>query len=307
MAENRYLKLNCNWDESEWIDPLPDGAKLAWVHVMTYVKAFGFNGRAKARPLAKFAREKGMSVESFELMIAAAKVHGALVEEDGAWRLVTWKKHQGDTTNAERQARFREDHKDESNALSDEGNALQGGSNADSNAKGEERKGEERREDLPPRQPSASESPSGGDGDLSKEEQAERWRVHDFWHRAAQVGDPVVVGLCNAAFSVRKFKFVAPPSLAEVERVVKRAREKAPGDHAILAEIDRFGAYWRAQKRIKGAGHWWLAFDGWCGKCGGKWEIAKLRGGLVSVDGGKSKSPEQMIEEGRQRAKEMLG
>lgn len=143
MAENKYLQLNCNWMESEWLFPLSDGARLAFVQLLTYIKAHGFNGRAKAKAVAIFAVQNRISEASVKELLDAAKADGALVEEDGLWILTGWAKHQGDSTNAERQARFRENRKAELGSNSDRyvtEVTPENTSNALRNAKGEEKK-----------------------------------------------------------------------------------------------------------------------------------------------------------------------
>lgn len=137
---NRYLKLNANWMESEWLIVLSAEARLAWVQLLCYVKTNGIGGRVKAKPIIIFAQQNFMGEESVAQMIRAAKIDGALIEEDGVWIMQNWAVHQGDETNAERQRRFRSKQNDgDSNGC----NALRNGSNT------EEKRGEERKGDNP--------------------------------------------------------------------------------------------------------------------------------------------------------------
>ncbi|ARU40188.1 hypothetical protein CCB80_03160 [Armatimonadetes bacterium Uphvl-Ar1] len=149
MSANRYVKLNGNWMDSEWLLVLSAEARLAWVQMLCYVKLSGIGGRVKAKPSMVFARQNFIGEESVEQMIRAAKQNGALVEEDGTWLLTGWSKHQGDETASERQKRWREKQKQVQNGENvTGGNALRNGSNA------EERRGEEKKgEDKPPKSP----------------------------------------------------------------------------------------------------------------------------------------------------------
>jgi hypothetical protein len=94
--------------ESEWLVVLSAEARLAWVQLLCYVKAHGHGGRVKAKPVLVFARQNFIGEEAAEQMLRAAKMNGALREEDGAWVVQNWHRHQGDETNAERQQRWRE-------------------------------------------------------------------------------------------------------------------------------------------------------------------------------------------------------
>lgn len=108
MAENRYVKLNANWMDSEWLIVLSAEARLAWVQLLCYVKAYGIGGRVKSKSPQVFAKQNFLGEESVEQMLRAAKADGALEYEEGEWVLTGWSQHQGDATNNERQKRYRD-------------------------------------------------------------------------------------------------------------------------------------------------------------------------------------------------------
>jgi len=144
MAENRYVKVNANWMDSEWLIVLSAEARLAWVQLLCYVKAYGIGGRVKSKSALVFAKQNFLGEESVEQMLRAAKADGALEITEGEWVLTGWQQHQGDSTGAERQKRHRDRLKSEE---SNDSNALRN----DSNTYEEERRREERKgEDKPP-------------------------------------------------------------------------------------------------------------------------------------------------------------
>lgn len=161
MAENRYVKLNANWMDSEWLIVLSAEARLAWVQLLCYVKAYGIGGRVKSKSPAVFAKQNFLGEESVEQMLRAAKADSALEIEEGEWVLTGWSQHQGDATNADRQKRYRENHKQPEKPPDRNGsNALRNASNT------EERRGEEKIGDtplpsvVPPRGPTKGNRPA---------------------------------------------------------------------------------------------------------------------------------------------------
>lgn len=109
---DRWIKLNANWMESEWLIVLSAESRLAWVQLICYAKTNGFVGRVRSKSAMVFARQNFIGQESVEQMILAAKANGALEEIDGEWLLTGWAKHQGDETTSERSRRYRERQKE---------------------------------------------------------------------------------------------------------------------------------------------------------------------------------------------------
>ena len=141
MAD-RWLKLTTNWMESEWLLVLSAESRLAWVQLLCYVKGHGSGGRVKIKSASVFARQNFMGEESVDQMLRAAKMDGAITEDDGSWVVTNWPRYQGDETNAERQRRFKLNKKE---ALNNGGNALANGGNV------EEKRREEKRNPLTPK------------------------------------------------------------------------------------------------------------------------------------------------------------
>lgn len=136
MAD-RWVKLNTNWMESDWLIVLGAEARLAWVQLICYTKTNGLAGRVKAKSAMVFARQNFIGEESVGQMILAAKANGALEEVDGDWILTGWVRHQGgDETAAERMRRMRNRKKSDDSVT-----------DVTRNVTAEETRGDERRQD----------------------------------------------------------------------------------------------------------------------------------------------------------------
>lgn len=126
MSKNSlWIRENVDWMFSDWLFVLSAESRLAWNQLLCYCKAYGRKGGiCPKRPPLVLARQWAIGEESVSQMILAARNAGALVETDDEWTLTGWDKYQNpDPTNAERQARYKENKKEqvtESNA----GNAL---------------------------------------------------------------------------------------------------------------------------------------------------------------------------------------
>jgi hypothetical protein len=103
----RWFKLNTTWSSSPWLAELPPAARLAWVELIGYVKAHGFDGKARALAPSIFGRQTGIPTPDVVAMLDAATADGALELEDGCWRMTGWLEHQGDRTAADRMRRYR--------------------------------------------------------------------------------------------------------------------------------------------------------------------------------------------------------
>lgn len=131
----KWLRLDISWSTSDWLCVLSAEARLAWVELLCYVKAYGTAGRARAKSPEAFARMIYVGEEAVRQLLKAAEMHGALSVVEGDWLIVKWREYQGDESNAERQARFRENQKARSDATESNGSnalrPLRNGSNDD--------------------------------------------------------------------------------------------------------------------------------------------------------------------------------
>lgn len=108
-AEARWVRLNVDWDESRWLAALPWHVRAAWPLVLCYVKKNGTGGRCREPIAARWAGAHDMPEEVITALLAASIASGALLIEDEHWVIAKWDEYQRpDTTNAERQKRFKE-------------------------------------------------------------------------------------------------------------------------------------------------------------------------------------------------------
>ena len=115
-ADSRWLRLNVDWDDSEWVNDLEPLGQLAWIKLMCHVKRDGHAGRVRALSTIVASRKWNIPKGAIEEMLSLAEACGALAIEGEAWVLLNWNKYQGDSTNSERQKRYREKTSGESNA-----------------------------------------------------------------------------------------------------------------------------------------------------------------------------------------------
>lgn len=108
MAERRWFRLDTTWSQSEWVASLEPAARLCWVEMLGYVKAHGFNGRAKKLATGVAARNWGVTRNDVTAMLDAAKSDDAVREDGEDWVITNWPEYQGDPTAAERNKRYRE-------------------------------------------------------------------------------------------------------------------------------------------------------------------------------------------------------
>jgi hypothetical protein len=106
---SRWIRLDVGFDDTEWVFSLSAESQLAWVKLLCYSKRDGIGGRVKAMSYAVAAKRWGVGAENVEKMIHAAKLDGAITENDGDWVVAGWDHYQQpDNTNSERQKRYRE-------------------------------------------------------------------------------------------------------------------------------------------------------------------------------------------------------
>lgn len=103
-----WLRLQCDWMETEWLVVLSAESRLAWIQLLCLVKERGGKrgGTIKAMPPMVFAKRNYIGEEAVEQMLRAAKAAGALIEEDGEWTIGEWDKYQNPETS--RKAKWRE-------------------------------------------------------------------------------------------------------------------------------------------------------------------------------------------------------
>lgn len=104
----RWLRIDTTWASSDWLLPLGDAEKFAWIQLLCYVKAHGFDGRAKAMNTDAASRAWFISDgNALVTLITAAEKHGAIRTENGYWIIAEWHAFQGDQTGSDRQRRFK--------------------------------------------------------------------------------------------------------------------------------------------------------------------------------------------------------
>jgi hypothetical protein len=107
-AGGRWFRVNTTWSQSEWLAVLAPAARLAWIEVLSHVKAHGFDGRVRAVAPVVFSRMVGIDTTDVLALLAAAQADGALMVDDGHWVITGWIEHQGDPTAKYRMKRYRE-------------------------------------------------------------------------------------------------------------------------------------------------------------------------------------------------------
>jgi len=90
----RWLRLDAQWDDSDWVALLEPLSQLAWVKLLCYVKRDGRRGTAYALSPRAAAKKWGVPAQAVEDMIVRASEDGALVVEGGAWVVVKWSEYQ---------------------------------------------------------------------------------------------------------------------------------------------------------------------------------------------------------------------
>lgn len=106
-AAGRWFRLNTTWSQSEWLAVLTPAARLAWVELLGYTKAHGYDGKVRAVAPSIFGRQFGIPTEDVCTMLAAAESDCALETSEGQWTITGWDEHQGDATSRERMRRYR--------------------------------------------------------------------------------------------------------------------------------------------------------------------------------------------------------
>ncbi len=122
VAKVRWIRLNVDFDDQPWLFVLSSDAQLAWVKLQCHMKRDGVRGTCNAMAPMVAARRWGVGEEHVVKMLQAAIKAEVLISTGESWSIVAWAEDQEDTTNADRQKRFRSKNKPvepvtESNAL----------------------------------------------------------------------------------------------------------------------------------------------------------------------------------------------
>lgn len=105
----RWIRLDVDWDSSEWVYGLSDRAQLAWIKLCCHAKKSGQAGHVRALAPKVMAGQFRTTVRAVEEMLKAAQEDGALKVVDGNWVLTNWRKYQPkDRTAADRKKRERD-------------------------------------------------------------------------------------------------------------------------------------------------------------------------------------------------------
>ena len=104
----RWIRLDAEFDESQWVNELTVAAQLAWVKLLCRVKRHGVQGRCKRPDPQVWGKQTKCGVRAVLAMEAAAVKDEALSIVDGDWIVHNWPKYQIDPRNSERVRRHRE-------------------------------------------------------------------------------------------------------------------------------------------------------------------------------------------------------
>ena len=108
MGQARWLRLDLTWSASEWLVSLTPAARLAWVELLCYTKAYGMKGTVKALGVGAASRLWGIGPDDITSMLEAAKRDDALACDEDDWRVENWAQYQEiDPTAGDRQRRYR--------------------------------------------------------------------------------------------------------------------------------------------------------------------------------------------------------
>lgn len=117
-AKARWLRLNVDWDDSKWVEPLSESGQLAFVKLLCYVKASGTKGRIRSLSVARAASKWSVKPRGVQEMLSAAFDDGAITLDGDDWVLTNWLTYQQeDNSNAERQQRWRNTRKQDNGVL----------------------------------------------------------------------------------------------------------------------------------------------------------------------------------------------
>ena len=88
-----WLALTIDWMHSRMFDKATPAARLAWVYLLCWVKAYGRGGRAKVRA-ELLSKHYSISVRSIDEMLKTARKHKAITVEDDVVTICNWRTYQ---------------------------------------------------------------------------------------------------------------------------------------------------------------------------------------------------------------------
>ena len=86
----RWLRLDVEWDASEWLVGLEPAAQLAWVKLLGWVKVEGAGGTCEAQPVATLAAAWKLPEGVVRDLLAVAECAGELDVAEGRMRVTKW-------------------------------------------------------------------------------------------------------------------------------------------------------------------------------------------------------------------------
>jgi hypothetical protein len=111
-SAGRWFRVNTTWSQSDWIATLSPGARLAWIELLSHIKAHGYDGRLRGVTRYTVSRLYNIPIEDVSALFDAAVGHGAMAIVDGEVVIAKWGEYQGDPTGAQRVRKHREKEKD---------------------------------------------------------------------------------------------------------------------------------------------------------------------------------------------------
>ncbi len=107
-APRRWIRLDMDWDDSEWLLELDGYSASLWPRVLCWIKKSGIKGRCRAPSLKVLAARWKVSQTTVAKLVDAAVEDGALVIQKDEWVVANWDRYQEpDPTANVRKARQR--------------------------------------------------------------------------------------------------------------------------------------------------------------------------------------------------------
>ena len=89
----RWIRLDCDWEESAWLDALTGQAAGCWPRLLCWVKLRGKGGRCKAPDPSVLARRWRVNRQSVDELIQAALEDEAIVIEGDELQVTNWRRY----------------------------------------------------------------------------------------------------------------------------------------------------------------------------------------------------------------------
>jgi phage-related minor tail protein len=87
---SRWIRLDIDWDSSEWLHPLSAGARLAWIELLCHVKRSGIKGRVRIPSLKVLALQWNIPSAEIEEMLDAAADNDSVRFDSESWTITAW-------------------------------------------------------------------------------------------------------------------------------------------------------------------------------------------------------------------------